>query len=147
MIYQILMPTWAYLGVKIRPKRLQVASKTPQDALTWCPRRPKSRPTGAQDASRTAQEQPERHSGSGPKVPWSQEPPKRRPRAAQTPSGLRFWTILETLFGSFLMIFEGCWKAFMAKYCLPPDPLLLRGTHPDLLYLEDARWRERGLPR
>ena len=42
------------------------------------------------------------------------------------------------------MIFEGCWKAFMAKYCLPPDPLLLRGTHPDLLYLEDAWWRERG---
>ena len=32
----------------------------------------------------------------------------------------------------------------MAKYCLPPDPLLLRGTYPDLLYLEDARWRERG---
>ena len=33
----------------------------------------------------------------------------------------------------------------MAKYCLPPDPLLLRGTHPDLLYLEDAWWRERGI--
>ena len=42
------------------------------------------------------------------------------------------------------MIFEGSWKASLAKYCLPPDPLLLRGTHPDLLYLEDAWWRERG---
>ena len=27
----------------------------------------------------------------------------------------------------------------MAKYCLPPDPLLLRGTHPDLIYLDERR--------
>ena len=35
-------------------------------------------------------------------------------------------------------------RTIFGKYCLPPDPLYLRGTHPGFLYLEDAWWRERG---
>ena len=70
-------------SVKIRARRLQDASKTPQDAPTWCPRRPKSHPKGTQDASRTGQELPKRRPGGCPEVPWSQGPPKSRPRAAQ----------------------------------------------------------------
>ena len=63
-------------------KRLQDAFKSLQGAPTWCPRRPKSRQRGAQDTSRTAQELPKRNPGSGPQVPWRQETPKNRPRAA-----------------------------------------------------------------
>ena len=66
-------------SVKNPARRLQNASKRPRDAPTWCPRRPKSRPRGAQDASRTAEKLPKRRQGSGTEVPWSQEMPKRPP--------------------------------------------------------------------
>ena len=81
MIYQMLMPIWAYLGVNIRSRRLQVASETPRNGLICCPRRPKkSRPTGAQDASRIVQKQPQRVIQEAAQRCLGS---KSRPRAAQ----------------------------------------------------------------
>ena len=123
-------------------KTLQDAPRTPQDTPTWCPRRPKSRPRGAQDASRTAQELPKRHSGSGSQGARSQMTPKSGPRAAQKlprpPPDLDFgpfWQRFAQDFGpclgsqiqehwihSLSTIRLQCWGG-----CAPPDPPLLRG--------------------
>ena len=144
-------------NVKNRARRLQNASKRPQDAPTWCPRRPKSRPRGAQDASRTAQELPKRHSGSGPQGARSQMTPKSGPRAAQKlprpPPDLDFgpfWQRFDQDLRKFVIVFGRLWEGgFGMKWdqklkqigslfsqlsacsagggCAPPDPPLLRG--------------------
>ena len=73
-------------SVKIRARRLQDASKTPQDA----PGRPNLVPKTAQEPpkrrprpSRAAQERPKTHPGSGRQGPRSQMTTKSGPRAAQ----------------------------------------------------------------
>ena len=103
---------------------------------------------GAQDGPGAAQEAPK----------MRQEPPKSCPRGVQeaayrrlrakarhkaAPDSLKtsilnhFGDDLEgfgTIWDGFL---EGFWKDFKTNW-------IHIGTHPDLLYLEDAWWRERG---
>ena len=89
------MPIWLHVVVKIRPRRLQEASKTPQDG----PRQPKSHPKGAQDALRTAQEAARRLTRDAQEPGTAQEPPRSRPDPIRT-------KILDHVgfdFGQFLM--------------------------------------------
>ena len=80
LLYETLMPTWLHFRVKFPPRRLQAAFKTPLDAPAWRPRRPRSHPTGAQDAPRAAQELPQSRPGSDPQAPWGEDTPQSRPR-------------------------------------------------------------------
>ena len=83
------------LGSNLTPKSDQDASKTPprclQEAPSWCPRRPRSRPRGAQDASGTAQQLPKRPTGAlepadAQERPQSaQQPPKSAEEAPKSP--------------------------------------------------------------
>ena len=74
------MPTWLHFRMKFRPRCLQAALKTPLDAPAWRPRRPRSHPTGAQDAPRAAQELPQSRPGSDPQAPWGEDTPQSSPR-------------------------------------------------------------------
>ena len=88
IIYGVFATIWLQFGIKIRPRRLQDASKRPQDAPSWCPRRPKSRPRSAPDASRTskaAQEASWRRPRVSLEPDDAQERPQSCPKAAQTP--------------------------------------------------------------
>lgn len=74
---QILITNWHHFGNKSPPRRLQDASKTPQDAPVWCPRRPKSRPRGPRDAPKRPK--------SRPRV--DQDAPRRRQDGTNTHQG------------------------------------------------------------
>ena len=127
------MPTWLHFRVKFPPRRLQAAFKTPLNAPAWRPRRPRSHPTGAQDAPRAAQELPQSRPGSDPQAPWGEDTPQSSPRL---PPDLDFgpsWRRLGRILGSFWMDF---WKDFQTNWidilaairwqccggCAPPDP-------------------------
>ena len=94
------MPTWLHFRVKFPPRRLQAAFKTPLNAPAWRPRRPRSHPTGAQDAPRAAQE-------LSRKRPTGALGRRHATKQPQTPSRPRFLTILATIWKDFGTILDG----------------------------------------
>ena len=103
------MPTWRHFRVKFPPKRLQAAFKTPLNAPAWRPRRPRSHPTGAQDAPRAAQELPQSRPGSDPQAPWGEDTPQSSPRLPPDLDFGPFWPRFGRTLESFWM---DSWKDF-----------------------------------
>ena len=126
------MPTVFYLGVKFRSRRVQDAFYTPLDAPGWCPRRPRSRPKGAQVAPRTAQELPQRP----PDITLGQSRPKLPPDFDFGALWRRFGRILKSFW---TLIFRRISKSVESIFSQlsacgagwgglrPPDPPLLEG--------------------
>ena len=96
---------------KIRDKTLQDALRTPQDAPTWCPRRPKRRPKHLKNPRKAAQKAPGKRHRGVLEPGDAQETPRAAQKLPRSPPDLdcgafstvqhrsepRFWNILQTI--------------------------------------------------